>query len=74
VTLADHFANELKRPAKQGDIVRLGPIALLAHAVKDSRVTTIGLRLSDPDEKTVSAKSMARSLAQRARKYILDRP
>ncbi|MGD9767218.1 MAG: potassium/proton antiporter [Pseudolabrys sp.] len=78
VTLADHFANELKRPAKQGDIVRLGPIALLAHAVKDNRVTTIGLRLSDPDEKPASAKvmakSVARSLAQRARKYVLDRP
>jgi len=49
VSLADHFAAELQHPPKQGDIVVLGPIALLAHAVADGRVTTVGLRLAEAD-------------------------
>jgi hypothetical protein len=48
--LADHFAEELKRTPRQGDIVPLGPIALLAHRVADGRVTTVGLRLAHDDE------------------------
>ncbi len=36
-------------PAKTGDIVGLGPIALLAHKVEDGRVTTVGLRLAEPE-------------------------
>jgi cell volume regulation protein A len=48
-TLADYFAEELDRPAKMNDILLLGPIALLAHRVEDGRVTTIGLRLGEPD-------------------------
>ena len=39
ISLADHIADELKRRPKQGDIVPLGPIALLAHRVADGRVT-----------------------------------
>jgi cell volume regulation protein A len=50
ITLADQFAEELKRPAKQGDIIHIGPIALLAHKVKEGRVTTVGLQLAEPDE------------------------
>jgi cell volume regulation protein A len=50
VSLADHFAEELKRPPRQGDIVPLGPIALLAHRVAAGRVTTVGLRLAEDDE------------------------
>ncbi|HVV79236.1 MAG TPA: potassium/proton antiporter [Pseudolabrys sp.] len=50
ITLADQFAEELKRPAKQGDIIHIGSIALLAHKVKEGRVTTVGLQLSEPDE------------------------
>ena len=50
VTLADFFAEHLGRPAKTGDIVQLGPIALLAHTVADGRVTTVGLRLDDTNE------------------------
>jgi cell volume regulation protein A len=75
VPLATHFTDELKRPAKQGDIVQLGPIALLAHAVADGKVKTVGLRLADPDEegyKTVF--EYGASLIARARKYLLDRP
>ncbi len=50
VTLADFFTEHLGRPATTGDIVQLGPIALLAHTVADGRVTTVGLRLDDTNE------------------------
>jgi cell volume regulation protein A len=49
-TLADQFAEELKRPARQGDIIHIGPIALLAHKVSQGKVTTVGLQLAEPDE------------------------
>jgi len=50
VKLADFFTEQLGRPAKTGDIVQLGPIALLAHAVVNGRVATVGLRLAEIDE------------------------
>ena len=50
VTLADQFNEDLKRPAKQGDIIHVGPIALLAHKVDGGKVTTVGLQLAEPDE------------------------
>ncbi len=50
VSLADYFTEQLRRPAKTGDIVQLGPIALLAHKVEDGRVATVGLRLAEPEE------------------------
>jgi cell volume regulation protein A len=50
VSLADHIAEEVKRRPKQGDIVPLGPIALLAHRVNKGRVTSVGLRLPEDDE------------------------
>ena len=49
VPLADHFTDQLGRAARHGDIVVLGPIALLAHTVVDGRVTTVGLRLAEPE-------------------------
>jgi cell volume regulation protein A len=49
-SLADYFAEERRRPIKQDDILLLGPIGLLAHRVENGRVTTIGLRLAEPDE------------------------
>lgn len=49
-TLADQFAEELKRAAKQGDIIHVGPIALLAHQVSQGKVTTVGLQLAEPDD------------------------
>ena len=52
VSLADFFTENLGRPAKTGDIVQLGPIALLAHKVENGRVTTVGLRLAEPEEPT----------------------
>ena len=48
-TLASYLAEELKRRPKQGDVVPLGPIALIAHRVTDGRVTSIGLRLAEED-------------------------
>jgi cell volume regulation protein A len=49
VTLADYFAELRRRRVKTGDIVELGPIALLAHKVEKGRVTTVGLRLAEPE-------------------------
>jgi cell volume regulation protein A len=49
-TLADHFAEEIRRRPKQGDIVPLGPIALVAHRVTDGRLTSVGLRLAQDEE------------------------
>lgn len=49
VTLADFFVEYLGRPARTGDIVALGPIALLAHKVDGAAVTTVGLRLAEPE-------------------------
>jgi len=50
VTLADYFTEQLRRRVKTGNIVELGPIALLAHKVEKGRVTTVGLRLAEPEE------------------------
>jgi potassium/hydrogen antiporter len=48
--LADYIAEETKRRPRQGDVVPLGPIALLAHQVSNGRVTSVGLRLPEDDE------------------------
>ena len=49
MTLAEDFAAHLMRPAKPGDTLPLGSIALVAHSVVDGRVTNVGLRLADPE-------------------------
>ena len=49
VMLADHFVRRLGRPARQGDVLPLGAIALLAHRVTEGRVVSVGLRLAEPD-------------------------
>lgn len=49
VSLADYFTEYLGRMAKAGDIVVLGPIALLAHKVEGGKVATVGLRLDEPE-------------------------
>src|SRR6516165_999884 len=49
MALADYFADETKRRPKQGDVVPLGPIALVAHRVANGRVTSVGLRLAEDD-------------------------
>jgi cell volume regulation protein A len=50
MTLADHFADEIKRRPRQGDIVPLGPIALVAHRVANGRLASVGLRLAEDEE------------------------
>ena len=52
VTLANYFSEQLRRRVKTGDIVELGPIALLAHKVSGGVVTTVGLRLAEPESST----------------------
>ena len=69
ISLARYFVDESKRRPKQGDIVQLGPIALVAHRVADGRVGSVGLRLAEDDmpPATVSAriKKLARDLWRR---------
>jgi potassium/hydrogen antiporter len=69
IMLADHIADETKRKPRQGDVVPLGPIALLAHRVADGRVTSVGLRLPEDDEEPVTGlarlKKAARGLWKR---------
>ena len=50
ITLAEYFADHLGKSVKVGAVVELGPIALLAHKVENGRVTTVGLRLAEPEE------------------------
>jgi cell volume regulation protein A len=47
--LADYMAEQLGRAPRKDDIVVLGPIALLAHAVDEGRVSMVGLRLPEPE-------------------------
>jgi cell volume regulation protein A len=49
LSLSDYFSEQLRRRVKNGDIVELGPIALLAHKVSNGAVTTVGLRLAEPE-------------------------
>ncbi len=69
VTLADYFSEQLRRPAKNGDVVELGPIALLAHNVEKGRVTTVGLRLAESEE-PVKLVGQAKALWQTFRSYL----
>ena len=48
-SLADYFAARLGHAAHAGDRLSLGAVALIAHAVADGRVTTVGLQLAAPD-------------------------
>jgi cell volume regulation protein A len=48
-TLATYVGEELRHAPKQGDVVPLGPIALVAHRVTEGRASTIGLRLAEED-------------------------
>jgi cell volume regulation protein A len=49
-TLADYFASELKHVPRQGEVLQLGPIALVAYRVSENRVTSVGLRLPEEDQ------------------------
>ncbi|MPZ55709.1 MAG: potassium/proton antiporter [Rhizobiales bacterium] len=67
--LADYFAEERRRPIKQDDTLLLGPIGLLAHRVEGGRVTTVGLRLAEPDD-DVGAQSLIARLKRMARRAL----
>jgi potassium/hydrogen antiporter len=70
VALADYFNELLRRKPRKGDIVALGPIALLAHKVDNGVVTTVGLRLSEPEGLGGDLVGRARSLWNRVQKYL----
>jgi potassium/hydrogen antiporter len=67
--LADFMAEQLGRPARNGDVVTLGPIALLAHKVEAGRVSTVGLRLPEPEE-AKDWRSWLKDLRERGRKLL----
>ena len=60
MTLREYFETHLRRKPKQGDMVALGPIALVAHQVVDNHVTSIGLRLADDVDLDPPATAMGR--------------
>src|SRR3984893_598356 len=62
-TLAAHMAEELRHTPRPGDVVPLGPIALVAHRVTAGRVSTVGLRLADEDDESATLWVRARRLA-----------
>ena len=64
LSLADHIADELARRPKQGDVVPLGPIALLAHRVTDGRVSSVGLRLAEDDGPPATLAAKLRKVAR----------
>jgi len=65
ITLAAHMAEELRHAPRPGDVVPLGPIALVAHRVTAGRVSTVGLRLADEDDESATLWVRARRLALR---------
>lgn len=54
IALSAYFAEELDRNPRQGDVLFVGPIALVAHTIDEDRVTMVGLRLTE-DEPLVPA-------------------
>jgi potassium/hydrogen antiporter len=70
VSLADYFTEQLGRKPRTGDIVALGPIALLAHKVESGGATTIGLRLDEP-EAPAALVGRVKSLWRRLRQKLL---
>jgi cell volume regulation protein A len=48
-SLADFFVEQQGRAPRVGDVVQLGEVVLLAHAVSDGRLVSVGIRLADPE-------------------------
>lgn len=69
VSLAEYFSEHLGRRAKEGDIVQLGPIALLAHKVEKSHVMTVGLRLAEPEE-PADMRGRLKAMWKRIQKWV----
>ena len=66
-TLADYFASELKHPPKQGEVLQLGPIALVAYTVVDGQVTSVGLRLPEEEARPLTLWGRLKTIASRLR-------
>jgi cell volume regulation protein A len=49
ITLSDFITEHVKRKPKRGDVVPLGPIALVVHGITNGRVASVGLRLADEE-------------------------
>jgi len=65
-TLADYFATELKHPPKQGDVLQLGPIALVARNVTTGGiVTAAGLRLPEEEAPAPTLWGRLKNIARR---------
>ena len=62
--LADYFVEESRRRPKQGDVVQLGPIALVAHRMASGRVTSVGLRLAEDDTPPATISGRIKKLAR----------
>jgi cell volume regulation protein A len=62
ITLAAQFADDLGRAPRQGDIIHIGPIALLAHKVSAGKVETVGLQLDEPDPEPATWRGRLRSM------------
>lgn len=69
VTLSDYFSEQLRRRVRTGDVVELGPIALLAHKVSNGAVTTVGLRLAEP-ESPDTWRGVAKSQWDKVRRWL----
>ncbi|RDV04407.1 potassium/proton antiporter [Undibacter mobilis] len=69
ISLADFFTEQLGRPARAGDIVALGTIALLAQKVEGGKVTNVGLRLDEP-EAAATVSGGAKALYGKVRKKL----
>jgi cell volume regulation protein A len=63
ISLASYFSEELGRAPREGDVVRLGSIELVARRVAEGRLGTVGLRLPEEEEKpaTILAKLKKRA-------------
>jgi cell volume regulation protein A len=64
--LADYFAEHFKRPPREGDAIRVGPMALVAHTVADGRVVMVGLQLAEPEPVPRTLFDRVRILGRRA--------
>jgi cell volume regulation protein A len=65
-TLATYFADRFGRATRVGDVLPVGPIALVAHQVANGSVTTVGLRLADAD--LVAPRSLKQRIARAHRR------
>jgi cell volume regulation protein A len=53
IKLEDYFKQRLLRPTRPGDRIAVGPVALVAHRVKDGRAATIGMQLAESEAMTL---------------------